>query len=179
MILLVATIALLLIITLITAFAFAIIYTFRKIYFSIEVVETENNHSSILARHFPSVAKLAYEPLGIFPTPIHKASLPNGKSWYIKREDLSSNKYGGNKVRSLQFQLGSLKYHAKQHPDAKYIVLGSYGSNQTVATTVHGKQFGLQLHILFVKADEPDFDNTLNLLSILSFKVNTSAYQVF
>ena len=66
-----------------------------------------------LFRHFPSLTKtLAWRSLGaVDETPIHICTLPlkedESKSlqFYIKREDLISEQYGGNKVRTLQHQL--------------------------------------------------------------------------
>ena len=67
-----------------------------------------------LFRHFPQLAKtLAWRSLGAdCPTPIHKCTVPLLGSTdkpveiLLKREDLISSDYGGNKVRTLQHQLG-------------------------------------------------------------------------
>jgi len=48
------------------------------------------------------------------------------------------------------------------------IVIGSGGSNQVVASLIHGSKMNLKFAPLWAR-DEPDFDNTLNMLSTLSF----------
>jgi len=79
----------------------------------------EEDHERLaLFRHVPALkSRLAWRELGVFPTPIHRArcsavpisksnSPPRTVAFFVKREDLSSNTYGGNKVRTLQHQLG-------------------------------------------------------------------------
>lgn len=58
-----------------------------------------------LFRHVAALkGKVAWREIGDFPTPIHRCTLspPSaegaGVSFYVKREDLSSPDYGGNKV---------------------------------------------------------------------------------
>ena len=51
-------------------------------------------------------------PLGIFPTPLHKLenlSRRYGKYLYVKRDDLTGEGLGGNKVRKLEFLLADAK----------------------------------------------------------------------
>ncbi|CAK4162530.1 unnamed protein product [Aphanomyces euteiches] len=139
---------------------------------------------SPLLRHLPFLkTRLAWTPLGVFPTPVHTARLPNLNGphkdghFFIKREDLSSPLYGGNKVRTLQHQLAACAIHYEKHPEAKFLTIGSSGSNQNVATVVHGQAMGLPIHPTLAKPDAPDFDNTLNVLSILSF--NPSVVRVW
>ncbi|KAF0697903.1 Aste57867_11435 [Aphanomyces stellatus] len=129
-----------------------------------------------LFRHLPFLKPhLAWTPLGDFPTPIHRARLPNllssgrAGTFFLKREDLASPFYGGNKVRTLQHQLASCVLHHAMHPEARFLVVGSSGSNQNVAAVVHGRRVGLAVHPFWPMHDKPDLDNTLNFLSILSF----------
>ena len=63
-----------------------------------------------LFKAFPRLSeRVAYSPLGKFPTPA--VSLDglskqfNRPGLYVKRDDLSGNPYGGNKVRKLEFIL--------------------------------------------------------------------------
>ncbi|RHY25427.1 hypothetical protein DYB32_008319 [Aphanomyces invadans] len=90
-------------------------------------------------------------------------------SFYIKREDLSSPKYGGNKVRTLEHILASCVEHKLSYPSSSLFSIGSAGSNMNVASVVHGQSLGLPVRPCSISCDAPDFDNTLNLLSILSF----------
>jgi 1-aminocyclopropane-1-carboxylate deaminase/D-cysteine desulfhydrase-like pyridoxal-dependent ACC family enzyme len=90
----------------------------------------------------------------------------------VKREDLASPRYGGNKLRTLQHQLAAVEAHKDVSPGAVFSMIGSTGSNMVVATKVHGAAtFGMaqeELQSLSFLPDKPDLDNTLNLLSTLS-----------
>jgi len=81
----------------------------------------EDHERHALFRHLPALrGRLAWRGLGVFPTPVHRATCsaapissssgasadPRAVSFFVKREDLSSAAYGGNKVRTLQHQLG-------------------------------------------------------------------------
>ncbi|EQC28964.1 hypothetical protein SDRG_13301 [Saprolegnia diclina VS20] len=130
-----------------------------------------DSDSCVLFRYLPMLrARVAWRPLGVFPTPVHTATLPlsnSKRTFYLKREDLSSPRYGGNKVRTLQHQVAACEVHLAATPDAKFICIGSAGSNQTVAAAVHGAH--LPIYPCYYKVDAPDLDNTINVLSALSF----------
>lgn len=73
-------------------------------------------------------------------------------------------------MRTLQHQLACCEAYAEQNPGIQFHVLGSGGSNQAVATTLHGaKRFRVSVNCLWAMRDAPDLDNTLNMLSALSF----------
>ena len=56
----------------------------------------------------------------------------------VKREDMTSERYGGNKVRTLQHQLAVYEAIATRSEQPVPLgVTGSWGSNQMVATVVH------------------------------------------
>lgn len=134
-------------------------------------LEEEDHDKHALFRYLPYLRKrIAWRQLGNYPTPIHRGRIENNRNFefYVKREDLSSSSYGGNKVRTLQHQLAVCE---SRNPTGNICVCGSGGSNQIVATVVHGF-FRLKLkNILpvYVTADAPELDNTLNMLSVLSF----------
>ena len=54
-------------------------------------------------------------------------------------------------------------------------VLGTSGSNQIVATAVHASQRLPKVSAIWATHDEPDLDNTLNMLSTLSLS-NIKSY---
>jgi 1-aminocyclopropane-1-carboxylate deaminase/D-cysteine desulfhydrase-like pyridoxal-dependent ACC family enzyme len=88
--------------------------------------------------------KLAYVPLGDFPTPVQKLERLGAElgvsQLYIKRDDLSGKVYGGNKPRKLEFILGSaLRSKAKE-----VITFGGAGSNHALATAIYARQVGLK-----------------------------------
>lgn len=91
--------------------------------------------------------------LGEWPTPVERArkleeahGLP---PFYVKRDDLSSKEYGGNKVRKLEFVLADVmgrKYDG-------VLTMGAAGSNHVLATAVHGRSLGLSTTALLF--DQP------------------------
>ncbi|HEO71265.1 MAG TPA: pyridoxal-phosphate dependent enzyme [Candidatus Hydrogenedentes bacterium] len=83
-------------------------------------------------------------PLGNWPTPVQRMPAIErglgGPALHIKRDDLSSTLYGGNKVRNLEFLLGRALYDRKQ----EVLTFGTAGSNQGLATALYAKQVGLR-----------------------------------
>ena len=88
--------------------------------------------------------------LGLFPTPVERLTglegmLPAG-DLFIKRDDRSSDAYGGNKVRKLEFILAEALKRKKRHT----VTFGYAGSNHSLAVAVFAKRLGLEpisLHI--------------------------------
>lgn len=87
---------------------------------------------------------LPWVELGNFPTPVEKMENLGEKighpQLYVKRDDLSSDVYGGNKVRKLEFVLAD----ALQKKKHKLITFGAVGSNHVLATVIHGKKLDLK-----------------------------------
>jgi len=98
-----------------------------------------------LFEQFPLLQeKLAYVPLGEFPTPVQELKRLGMElgigPFYIKRDDLSGKLYGGNKPRKLEFILGNaLRSGAKE-----VITFGGAGSNHALATAIYAQQVGLK-----------------------------------
>ncbi len=84
--------------------------------------------------------------LGEFPTPIESLDTINDGDGYVKRDDLSSSLYGGNKVRTLEVLFAEALAR-----EAKIIVsTGAYGSNHALAAQMHAPRAGLTpLALLF------------------------------
>lgn len=114
-------------------------------------------HSFALARHLPGVA-VPYVALGEYPTPAQ--ALPALGDVWLKREDLSSPVYGGNKLRTLETLLGeALELGAR---DAWTV--GAYGSNQAVAHILHGRRLGLDTGaVLFPQRATPTAADNLRV----------------
>ncbi|MGD0058339.1 MAG: pyridoxal-phosphate dependent enzyme [Verrucomicrobiia bacterium] len=94
--------------------------------------------------------QLPYVSLGRFPTPVERlAALGRAigvEQLYIKRDDLSGDSYGGNKVRKLEFLLGdALRVKARE-----VITFGFAGSNHSLATAYYAKQLGLKCTALLL-----------------------------
>lgn len=103
---------------------------------------------------YPGLDMVPWIELGDFPTPIERlerfgevAGLPH---LYIKRDDLSSRLYGGNKVRKLEFVLAD----AKSKKRKTLITLGAVGSNQVLATGIFGREVGFRVKGLVM--DQPN-----------------------
>lgn len=105
-----------------------------------------NSSSMIpLFEHYPRIRdKIPYVSLAKIPTPVEKLSRLGRDigldHLYIKRDDLSGNIYGGNKIRKLEFILG----HALRTSAKEVFAFGFAGSNFTLSTAVCAKQLGLK-----------------------------------
>lgn len=89
---------------------------------------------------------LARVPLLAGPTPIE----PWGDAW-IKREDRAGTRYGGGKVRKLEWLLGEAL-----EGGGDVLVAGTLGSNNLLATSVYGRASGVHVHaVVAPQADTP------------------------
>src|SRR5688572_16452929 len=99
---------------------------------------------------FPQLEPHAgFSMLGDFPTPIEPLQLlapelPGASQCYVKRGDLSTRLYGGNKVRTLEALFGQ----ARREGRAWVAATGAYGSNHAVATVLHGARLGFRSAVL-------------------------------
>lgn len=95
-----------------------------------------------LFKKYPGLLKLPYVSLGLFPTPtqeLHGIS-DSGNRIFIKRDDLSGEEYGGNKIRKLEFALGE----AKDQGAVEVLTYGCDGSNHALATGIYAKMLGMR-----------------------------------
>ena len=83
-------------------------------------------------------------PLGTFPTPVHPLEHLGIDNLWIKRDDLSSTVYGGNKVRKLEFILGDTQQKKKK----QLITMGGIGTNHGLATAIFCKQLNIDCALL-------------------------------
>ena len=89
---------------------------------------------------------MARVSLGQFPTPVEsleplarELGVPSAPAW-IKRDDISSPVYGGNKVRTLELLFGEAKALGMH----RVISTGAFGSNHALATALHAPLVGLE-----------------------------------
>ncbi len=116
-----------------------------------------------LFKQYPLLAvSLNYQELGSFPTPVMK--LDNlGKEisrsdLFVKRDDLSGELYGGNKVRKLEFIFGDVV--ASGHKTV--LTSGAAGSNHALAVALYGEKAGLKVILmLFEQFYNPDICKNL------------------
>jgi 1-aminocyclopropane-1-carboxylate deaminase/D-cysteine desulfhydrase-like pyridoxal-dependent ACC family enzyme len=93
---------------------------------------------------FPGLTdKIPHCDFGAYPTPVERLS-GLGKelgliNLFIKRDDKSSDVYGGNKVRKLEFILGEALKRKARHT----VAFGYAGSNFTLAAAIFAKRVGV------------------------------------
>lgn len=88
---------------------------------------------------------LTFESLGEFPTPVEPfddVARPLGARApvFIKRDDVSSPLYGGNKVRTLEVLFAD----AKRAGASRIHSTGAYGTNHGLAAALHARRVGLE-----------------------------------
>lgn len=106
---------------------------------------------NILASRFPGLQQsLPFLPLTNLPTPLDPAPGLAGhigleKLW-IKRDDLSADVYGGNKVRKLEYLIAD----AIQTGSDALITFGAIGSNHALATSIFAQRQGLTCYAVLI-----------------------------
>ena len=109
------------------------------------MVVDKKSHEIPLFRDYPLLCeKLPYTSLGLLPTPVEKLRRFGEEigvsNLHIKRDDLSGEEYGGNKVRKLEFLLGqALKNNARE-----VLTFGFAGSNHALATAIYARTTGMK-----------------------------------
>ena len=88
------------------------------------------------------IERIPWLSLGRFPTPVQP--LPVGEHIYVKRDDLSAEPYGGNKVRKLEFLLAAARLRGAR----RLITVGAAGSHHALATTIYGRQHGFEVSLV-------------------------------
>ena len=103
---------------------------------------------------YPQMAeKCPYLPLAELPTPVQPLSRLGaalGIDLFIKRDDLASSRYGGNKVRKLEFILAEAQRRGVQ----TIITFGRAGTNHGVATAVFATP--LNIHTICLVLPQPN-----------------------
>ncbi|MCK5590061.1 MAG: pyridoxal-phosphate dependent enzyme, partial [Dehalococcoidales bacterium] len=107
----------------------------------------------ILFEMYPGLRDIPWRSLGNFPTPVTKLEKLGEELGYeniwIKEDDKSSDYYGGNKVRKLEFTLPD----ALQKKKKTVMTYGGIGTNHGLATAIQGNRLGLNTLLLLV--DQP------------------------
>lgn len=101
-----------------------------------------------LHQYFPGTSVISTADIATLPTPFETldelASELGIGGLGVKRDDLTSRLYGGNKVRKLDFLLGQAIAEERR----AVITFGAYGSNHALATAVHAIAQGLETHVV-------------------------------
>jgi 1-aminocyclopropane-1-carboxylate deaminase/D-cysteine desulfhydrase-like pyridoxal-dependent ACC family enzyme len=117
-----------------------------------------------LANEYPKLAeKLRKRSFASLPTPIshHEIKLPSGtRSLSVKHDDQTSNIYGGNKVRKLEYLL----QRAQDRGAERIATFGAVGSNHALATAIFAREFGFDCTCFLAHQKRtPNIPNTLNM----------------
>ncbi len=119
-----------------------------------------------LHRRYPRTGSIPRVELAELPTAVDSVDglgqkLGIGTLW-VKRDDLTAPRYGGNKVRKLEFLLG----HALAEEHESVWTVGAVGSHHVLATSLYARQVGLQPHALHFP--QPVTDHVREVLYALS-----------
>jgi len=105
----------------------------------------ENPDRPVLFREYPELAENTPRiSLGTFPTPVQRLNQIENANLWIKRDDLSSPVYGGNKIRKLEFILGE----ARRRKSAHIITFGGIGTHHGLATAIFCRKLGIKCTLL-------------------------------
>ena len=109
------------------------------------MVADKGTYEIPLFRDYPLLReRLPHISLGLLPTPVEKLGRLGEEigvsNLYIKRDDLSGEQYGGNKVRKLEFLLGQ----AIRNNVREVLTFGFAGSNHALATAIYARSIGMR-----------------------------------
>ena len=109
-----------------------------------EIFLMTDRNKPLLYDIYPNLEKIPWVNLAPLKTPVKELknledSVGFNNIW-IKRDDLSSPIYGGNKVRKLEFLLAD----ALEKDASEIMTTGGIGSNHCVATAAFSKKLGRQ-----------------------------------
>ncbi len=107
----------------------------------------------------PGLARRPFLPIVARPTPVVPAPLFGDRVW-VKRDDLASPWYGGNKVRRWEWLIADAIDRGK----TELFTVGGLGSTQVTSLAVHGRRAGLDVSVvLFDQPLTPFVDEALAL----------------
>lgn len=104
----------------------------------------------VIFKRFPELKnRIPWLHLGVKPTPVERLEGFGYDRLWIKRDDVTSPLYGGNKVRKLEFNLATAVTQKKR----RVITMGATGTNHGLATAIYCKKIGLECTVLLF--DQP------------------------
>jgi len=88
------------------------------------------------------------------PTPVAELPAPPGFGGrlFVKRDDRTSTRFGGNKVRKLEYLFAD----AERQGARTLVTLGGIGSNQCLGTTLHGRARGHTVEVSLMRQPVTD-----------------------
>ena len=114
-----------------------------------------------LTDRWPALGRIPRVDLGVVPTSVHALSDVSQRldaGVWVKRDDASAPRYGGNKVRKLEFVLAE----ARAAKADTLITFGAVGSHHVFATALYGREQGHEVHaVLTPQPYHPHVDSQL------------------
>ncbi|CAN5768101.1 pyridoxal-phosphate dependent enzyme [soil metagenome] len=103
--------------------------------------------STWLFERYPGLAAhVPWRPIGSYPTPVEALPALAGATdvlLFVKRDDLSSPLYGGNKVRKLENILADADLGGRR----TIVTAGATGTHHGLATALHGRELGFDVRL--------------------------------
>jgi len=100
--------------------------------------------------------------LATLPTPVREATVQlesGSRKLSVKRDDLTGDIYGGNKLRKLEY----IFRHARDKQCSRLATFGAVGSNSALAVALYARQCGFECTcFLMHQAKTPQIPATLN-----------------
>lgn len=115
-----------------------------------------------LFRVFPtSRGRIPWVGLADLPTPVASIASLAGRDAWVKRDDVTSPIYGGNKVRTLEVLFGDAISRGATH----IYSTGAFGSNHALATVLHAPRVDLAPGVvLFPQPESPSAHDNLAII---------------
>ncbi|HET7564632.1 MAG TPA: pyridoxal-phosphate dependent enzyme [Gemmatimonadaceae bacterium] len=124
-----------------------------------------------LVLRFPALARIPRVALGGFPSPVEQLAdgVVGGELW-IKRDDLNAPAFGGNKVRALEFLLGTVR------AGDEVLTVGGEGSTHVLVTAAMARQLGARTRAIRWTHDmNPTAHVVAERASAMCTRITTSA----
>jgi len=103
-----------------------------------------SNQLPLIFKYFPDLkSNINWVSLGKTPAPVHRLENLGYPNLWIKRTDLISPVYGGNKISRLEFILGDVLKRGKK----KVVTMGGIGSNHCLATAIFCKKLNISCRL--------------------------------
>lgn len=99
--------------------------------------------ANLLERRYPALLTLPRADLLLddgVGTPLERSTAAD--ALWVKRDDLSAPKLGGNKVRALEYLLGVVA------PGDRVLTVGGVGSTHALSTVIHARRLGARVTVL-------------------------------
>lgn len=113
--------------------------------------------------------------LGAYPTPVERLpdELRHGSPLWVKRDDLTNARYGGNKVRKLE----RILEHLRKRDVERIVTVGAAGSHHALATALFARDAGIGVTAVLVpQRSTPHVLENLRVTSALARVVPVSSF---